>query len=87
MPSEKVYGQLLGILADETPSSHSIGYLTGIDRDMWAKCREELVSSKINKTSVDCIDSALCILCLDDHEPTNAAELSHTMLHNHGINR
>lgn len=88
MPSEKVYGQLAGILSDTSPpSSHPLGYVTGVNRDAWAKFREELVSSEMNKKSIQCIDSALCMVCLDDHEPVTAVELSHTMLHNYGANR
>ena len=67
--------------------SHPLNYLTAIDRDHWAALREELVAREQNRQALAKIDSALFVLCLDDHEPTTAQDVSHTFLHNHGSNR
>jgi len=40
-----------------------------------------------NRSAVEKIDSALFVLCLDDHEPTTPLDVSHTFLHNYGANR
>lgn len=78
--------QLQGILEDETPPpTHSLGYLTSMNRDDWAAIREEVCLH--NSEQLNAIDSALFVLCLDDSEPTDAESLSHAMLHNYGANR
>ena len=40
-----------------------------------------------NRQALEKIDSSLFVLCLDDHEPTTAQDVSYTFLHNHGNNR
>lgn len=86
VPCETIYHQLQGILADETPPpSHPLGYLTALNRDKWARLREEVELH--NKDELSAIDSALLVLCLDDSEPVTADTLCHTMLHNYGANR
>ena len=88
MPISQLHSRLLGILSDATPPpSHPVGYLTAVDRDNWAGLREELISDQTNRASLQAIDSAMFVLCLDDSEPETPEELSHIMLHNHGHNR
>ena len=87
-PPSLVHSQLLWILSDPTPPpSHPLGYLTTMNRDRWAGLREELVAKEQNHRAVEKIDSALFVLCLDDHEPTTPLDVSHTFLHNYGANR
>lgn len=87
-PPSVVHSQLLWILSDPTPPpSHPLGYLTAINRNHWAGLREELVVEEHNRSAVEKIDSALFVLCLDDHEPTTPLDVSHTFLHNYGANR
>lgn len=86
VPSETIYHQLQGILADDTPPpAHPLGYLTTLNRDKWAELRGEVELH--NREELSAIDSALLVLCLDDVEPTTADTLSHCMLHNYGANR
>lgn len=70
------------------PPSHPISYLSATNRDWWAAVREELESvSEGNRESLEVLDSALFVLCLDDKELTNETEVTHTFLHNYGANR
>lgn len=88
MATETVCGQLREILADKSPpAQHQVGYLTGINRDSWARLREELAASEGNRATLRAIDSALFVLCLDETDPKTPSDLSHDMLHNHGNNR
>ena len=49
---------------------------------------QELESvSEGNRESLEVLDSALFVLCLDDKELTNETEVTHTFLHNYGANR
>ena len=87
-PVEKLWSQLLGILSDpRPPPTHPVGYLTSVERDQWAELREELCSQKDSADSLSMIDSAMFVLCLDDHEPTTIPDFTATMLHNYGANR
>lgn len=85
---EKLWSQLLGILSDpRPPPTHPVGYLTSLERDQWAELREELSSLSDSAQSLSIIDSAMFVLCLDDHEPTTIPNFTATMLHNYGANR
>ena len=87
-PVEKICSQLLGILNDpRPPPTHPIGYLTTMERDQWAELREELTSNAESAKNLSILDSAMFVLCLDDHEPTTIPDFTFTMLHNHGANR
>ena len=88
VPIEKVWSQLLGILSDpRPPPAHPVGYLTSLDRDKWAELREELISNAESAQSLSAIDSAMFVVCLDEHEPTTIPDFTFTMLHNYGANR
>ncbi len=87
-PVDKLCSQLLGILNDpRPPPTHPIGYLTTMERDQWAELREELRSHAESAKNLSILDSAMFVLCLDDHEPTTIPDFTFTMLHNHGANR
>ena len=87
-PVEKICSQLMGILSDQRPPpAHPLGYLTSLERDRWAELREELCSDAVSADSLSVVDSAMFVLCLDDHKPTTIPDFTFTMLHNNGANR
>ena len=87
-PVEKLCSQLQGILSDpRPPPAYPIGYLTSLDRDQWAKLREELCSDAESAKSLSVIDSAMFVVCLDDSQLTSIPEFTAAMLHNYGANR
>ena len=60
-----------------------------LGRDEWAALRQELLKEPSNGVSLEDIDSALVVVCLeeDDFTRDQAAEFSHMMLHGNGMNR
>ena len=86
VPCQILYRQLQGILEDQTPPpTHQLGYLTTLNRDRWARVRQELEGQ--NGEELLAIDSAMLVLCLDDCEHVAPDTLFHAMLHNSGANR
>jgi carnitine O-acetyltransferase len=66
----------------------SVGSLTTENRDVWANSREELLQiSDQNKVSLDEIERAAFVVCLDDSEPVTRDELSAACWHGDGRNR
>ena len=67
------------------PNEDSITLLSTEDRDVWAKAREELVSSSANnKENLNIIDSALFVVSLDDTTydiERQRIESAHNFLH------
>ena len=43
--------------------------------------------SEKNREALTILDSALFVLSLDDSEVTDEVQATHTLLHNHGVNR
>ena len=70
-------------------NENSIGILTTENRDVWAKAREHLLSiNPDNSHSIDAIDSALFVVCLDDvYVNDNVDKTMRTYLHGDGLNR
>ena len=70
-----------------TTPLHPFPLLLG--RDEWAALRQELLKEPSNSASLEDIDSALIVVCLeeDDFTRDQAADFSHMMLHGNGINR
>eukprot|EP00940_MAST-03C_sp_MAST-3C-sp2_P002444 g2444.t1 len=63
-------------------ASCAVGVFTTNERRMWAKHRAELVrASKINETSLQMIDSAMFVVCLDDSRPSTVEAMAATALH------
>lgn len=56
------------ILSISEKSTLNIGSLTTLDRDTWAKVREELLTiyDGYNRASLNMIDDSLFALCLDE---------------------
>ncbi|KAJ3057292.1 Carnitine O-acetyltransferase mitochondrial [Rhizophlyctis rosea] len=71
-----------------TEKDHSVGLLTTEHRDEWTKLRERLISaSETNRRSLDKIETAAFVVCLDDTEPITKEETSRACWHGDGRNR
>lgn len=69
---------------DATP----IGLLTTEHRDTWTKLRGELLTTSArNKKSIEMIDSAVLVVCLDDTSPITRVDSSRACWHGDGQNR
>ena len=61
--------------------------LTSENRDTWASMRHALETIPGNEEVLKLIDSAIFVLCLDDHEVNSIADVTRTFLHGDGKNR
>ncbi|TYJ58261.1 hypothetical protein B9479_001087 [Cryptococcus floricola] len=71
--------------AEKTPTAqiaeNSLGVLTTESRKIWSGLRSDLINSnKLNRSCLDVVESALFIICLDDTEPVDTAELCSNFL-------
>ncbi|ADV22807.1 carnitine O-acetyltransferase [Cryptococcus gattii E566] len=71
--------------ADKLPTHEiakdSVGILTTESRKIWSGLRSDLINSnKVNKSCLEVVESALFIVCLDDAEPEDMAELCSNFL-------
>ncbi|KIS70675.1 uncharacterized protein UMAG_01835 [Mycosarcoma maydis] len=79
-------GNLQAIVRDadqtklEDVAKGSIGILTTEKRPIWSMYREHLRQDAHNRKCLEVVDSALFVVCMDDSEPADAAELSNNML-------
>jgi len=63
-------------------SVSAVGVLTSLDRNQWAKAREEIINhSTKNADGFRAIDSALFVLVLDDYLPKTKQDAAANMLH------
>lgn len=72
LPLHRIYAAIKVVesKADDLPSQGSIGALTALHRDEWAKARGHIIaSSAANDFSVLLCESAIFVLTLDDGEP------------------
>ncbi|KAF2667484.1 carnitine O-acetyltransferas-like protein [Microthyrium microscopicum] len=68
--------------------SAPIGVLTSENRDKWADDRERLIAaSSTNLASLEMIESASFVICLDDASPITLEERAHQYWHGDGSNR
>lgn len=67
--------------------SNPIGILTASNRDVWATNYKHLCDNPLNKISLEQIQSASFVLCLDDNFPTTIAEKSVDCWYGNGYNR
>ncbi|XP_042339647.1 carnitine O-palmitoyltransferase 2, mitochondrial [Plectropomus leopardus] len=85
-PAE-IQSHLNYILSDPTPApAFPLGLLTSENRDVWAGCRDKLISAG-NAEDLKIVDSALFCLSLDDETMKDHIHISHNMLHGDGCNR
>ncbi|KAI9293906.1 acyltransferase ChoActase/COT/CPT [Neoconidiobolus thromboides FSU 785] len=76
--------ELAGDKADPNP----IGLLTTQNRDIWLDARNKLLQhSKKNSESLNAVESASFLLCLDETSPANKDEASRACWHGDGKNR
>lgn len=72
-------------LAQQVPA---VGALTSENRDIWSDARELLIKvSPQNKASLETIESASFVVCLDDASPVTLEERAHQYWHGDGANR
>lgn len=58
----------------------AVGILSTENRKTWSGYRDVLTGHPHNKNCLDIVDSALFVVCMDDTEPEDAAQLSNSML-------
>ena len=62
-------------------AQNALGILTTESRKIWSHLRDELIkSNKNNASSLGVVESALFVVCLDDAEPEDLAELTGNFL-------
>ena len=86
----ELMGKIDFILKDGVEEEpNPLGVMTSEDRNKWAKVREHLVSSsERNQKSLEEIDTALFVLCLDDTElGTDPVDITRSFLHSDATNR
>lgn len=72
-------------LAQRVPA---VGVLTTENRDIWTDAREILLqASPKNKATLEAIESASFVVCLDDATPVTLEERAHQYWHGDGANR
>lgn len=84
--------QQINWILENTSSTYSeepaLGALTAMQRASWAVVREGTVAlDPENAHSLDLLDSALFVVCLDDTAPANIEAASGIVLHGDGKNR
>lgn len=73
---------------DAAERSAPIGALTSQNRDVWSDVYPKLrAASHTNAASVDAIESASFVVCLDDASPVTLEERAHQYWHGDGSNR
>ncbi|WP_414619747.1 choline/carnitine O-acyltransferase [Calothrix sp. CCY 0018] len=90
-PVGEIEQQINWILENTSSTSceePALGALTAMQRASWAVVREGTVAlDPENAHSLDLLDSALFVVCLDDTAPANIEAASGTVLHGDGKNR
>lgn len=88
VPTATIYQNLKRIIEDPTPPPNfPVGVLTTENRDTWANLRRALEAQSGNEEVLRLIDSAIFVLCLDDHGVETLADVTRTFLHGDGSNR
>ncbi|XP_045496885.1 choline O-acetyltransferase-like [Colias croceus] len=64
----EIQGQLLHAMVDaaDAPPAPRVGLLTAMNRDDWAKARELLAKDETNRSNLDLLTRALCVVCIDE---------------------
>lgn len=71
-----------------TTKDPAVGALTGANRDKWTTWRDHLIeSSSTNAASLNEIETASMVLCMDDTSPVTKEEASRACWHGDGQNR
>ncbi|WFD00742.1 carnitine O-acetyltransferase [Malassezia yamatoensis] len=67
-------------VASDKHSPATLGVLSTEKRRTWYSLRSELENQAENRRNLNMIDSALFVLCLDDHSPTDVTDLTNNFL-------
>lgn len=90
---EWILAQPLSTSSDSSSSKDKdmipgVGYFTTLDRESWAATRTNLKAScSSNQASLETIDSALFLVCLEHTSPNSTVDLNRCFLHGDGENR
>ncbi|XP_055085775.1 choline O-acetyltransferase-like [Periophthalmus magnuspinnatus] len=88
MTDAEIFSQLDKIMKmAENPTERAppVGLLTSDGRNEWAQAREALVKDPVNRTSLDLIESSLCLVCLDEPcSPLDQSDSSRAAMMLHG---
>jgi len=88
IPADAIERAFRSILQDsESSKSEPVGLLSGMERDAWARTRDQMEQSPLNKASLEAIDTALFAVCLEGDSPVTYQDISSSMLHGNGRNR
>lgn len=72
---------------EKAERSAPVGILTSQNRDAWSDVYPKLRASEVNSASVEAIESASFVVCLDDASPVTLEERAHQYWHGDGANR
>ncbi|XP_067935231.1 carnitine O-palmitoyltransferase 2, mitochondrial-like [Watersipora subatra] len=87
LPAAQIMTNLKHILNDASEKpSHSLGWLTAQNRDVWANARQRLLDNG-NESQLKMVDSALFALCLDSTHSEDFSDLAKQFLCNDSFNR
>jgi carnitine O-acetyltransferase len=64
-----------------------VGVLTSQNRDVWSDVYPKLRASDVNTSTLEAIESASFVVCLDDASPVTLEERAHQYWHGDGSNR
>lgn len=64
-----------------------VAALTAVDRTTWADARETHFGEGINKASMDLLERASLVVCLDEEAPSTLNEQGHLLMHGNGSSR
>ncbi|CBX99176.1 similar to carnitine O-acetyltransferase [Plenodomus lingam JN3] len=75
-------------ILEKAERAPAVGALTSQNRDVWSEVYPKLKgSSPVNAASVEAIESASFVVCLDDASPVTLEERAHQYWHGDGSNR
>jgi carnitine O-acetyltransferase len=68
-------------MADAEPPGEPVPLLTSMERPRWAEARANLATNPTNAATLDVIDRAIFIVCLDNNAPEILDEIARQSLH------
>lgn len=74
-------------ILEKAERAPAVGALTSQNRDVWTEIYSKLKASHVNTASIEAIESASFIVCLDDASPVTLEERAHQYWHGDGSNR
>ncbi|KAF1850707.1 acyltransferase ChoActase/COT/CPT [Cucurbitaria berberidis CBS 394.84] len=72
---------------EKAEKAPAVGILTSQNRDVWSEVYPKLKASDVNAATLEAIESASFVVCLDDASPVTLEERSHQYWHGDGANR